>query len=216
MTDAFSDFQEALSDLGITQEDTQIAAKDIIGKIGEEINNKFNLEAEIADIETKLKEKQDLLKELDQVKIPKLLEAAGLSEVTTDSGFKITIKDEYRGNISEANSSIALDWFIKSGGADTIKNKYEIPVSIADRNIAEQLETILDNVGLGYSRKLGIPWNTLAGVIKDLDVKGILENNEIFEELKKEKDLPEDLTLSKVLGVYKYKTTKVQKPKKKK
>ena len=74
---------------------------------------------------------------------------------------------------------------------------------------------MLTKVGLSYSNELKIAWNTLAGVIKDLDVNGSLENNQVFEKLRKENNWPEDLTLSKVLGVYKTKDTKVVKKKSK-
>ena len=206
----FEEFKNGLDEAGITEETLQNQNVDIIGKVGEEIEAKFKLEEEIAFLQSQLAEKEKLLKEYDQIKIPQLLEAAGLAEITTKSGFKVTTKNEYRGNISEANSEVALEWFIKSGGADTVKNSYIIPVSINDKVVAEQLEKILNKAGLDYSRKLNIPWNTLAGVIKELDVTNNLDNNKYFEDLKKDKGLPSDLTLSKVLGVYKYKTTKVQ------
>lgn len=215
MTDLFEEFKNGLADAGVTEDLMQTADNDLIGKLGDEIEKKFALEAEIAELKETLENKEKLLKEYNQVKIPQLVEAAGLAEVTTKNGFKITIKDEYRGNISEANSELALEWFIRSGGADTIKNNYIIPISIVDKKIAKTLEDILKKAGLDYSRKLGIAWNTLAGVIKELDVSGNLENNEYFEALKKDKGLSSDLTLSQILGAYKYKTTKVQKPKKK-
>lgn len=215
MTDAFEEFKTTLESAGVTEDLVQDTSADIVGKLGEVVEEKFILENKIAELKEELESKEKLLKEYDQVKIPQLVEAAGLSEITTKNGFKITIKTEYRGSISEANSNLALDWFIKSGGADTIKNNYVVPVSIADKEIAESLEAILGRVGLDYSRKLGIAWNTLAGVIKELDTTGRLEHNDQFEALKKERNLPTDLTLSQVLGVYKYKTTKVQKPRKK-
>lgn len=216
MQNVFDEFKSGLEEAGIDQDNMQVACADIVGKLGEVIDQKFELEAEIAELTAKLEDKQNLLKEYDRIKIPQLVEAAGLSEVTTKSGYKITIKDEYRGSISEENSEIALDWFISSGGADTVKNNYIIPVSIKDKEIAKQLEAILNKVGLDYSRKIGIAWNTLAGVIKELDTTGNLENNSYFESLKASKKLDPNLTLSKVLGAYHYKTTKVQKPKAKK
>ena len=215
MSDVFDDFKSALEDAGITDEELQRPDTDILGKLGEILETKFKLESTIGQIEEDLKNHQDLLKECDSVTIPRLLEAAGLSSVKTESGHTIKVEDVYRGNISETNSEIALDWFIKSGGADTIKNNYIVPVSIADKETAELLEQILSKAGMDFSRKLGIAWNTLAGVIKELDVTGKLQDNEIFAKIKEERDLPEDLTLEKVLGVYKYKTTKVQKPKNK-
>lgn len=213
MSDVFEDFKSALEDVGISEEELQKPDTDILGKLGEVIETKFKIEAKIASIEADLESHQKLLKECDSLTIPRLLEAAGLSEVKTAAGYKVKVEDVYRGNISEDNSSIALEWFIKSGGADTIKNNYIVPVSIADKEVAAVLENILSKADLDYSRKLGIAWNTLAGVIKELDTTGKLKDNEAFEKLREEKGLPEDLTLERVLGVYKYKTTKVQKPK---
>ena len=215
MSEVFDDFKSALEDAGISEEELQRPDTDILGKLGEVLETKFKLELAIAGIEEDLENHQKLLKECDSLTIPRLLEAAGLSSVKTASGHTIKVEDVYRGNISEENSPIALDWFIKSGGADTIKNNYIVPVSIADKEVAEVLEQILGKTGLGFSRKLGIAWNTLAGVIKELDTTGKLKDNETFQKLKEEKGLPEDLTLEKVLGVYKYKTTKVQQPKNK-
>lgn len=210
---AFEEFKASLEEAGITQEDTQVADQDILGKLGELVDKKFALEQAISIKEGELKELQDSLKEYDQVKIPELIEAAGLAEVTTKHGYKVTIKQEYRGNISEANSEYVLDWFIRSGGADTVKSKFEVPVSINDKKTMELLEGIFRKCDVDFSKKINIAWNTLAGVIKELDTTNKLDNNEYFEALKKQHQLPEDMTLSKLLGVYKYKTTKVTKPK---
>ena len=214
MSNVFEEFKAELDSSGMKQEDLVIEDQDILGKLGQLVEEKQSVEAEIANLELQLKEKQELLKEYDQNKIPTLIEAAGLQEITTKAGYKVSIKQEYRGNISESNAEYALDWFIKSGGADTVKNKFEVPVSINDKETMALLEQIFSKAGVSYTRKLGIPWNTLAAVIRELDGTGQLENNEFFEQVRKDNPtMPSDLTLEKVLGVYKYKTTKIQKPK---
>lgn len=217
MSDAFEEFKAELDSAGMSQSDLVVEDQDILGKLGQLVEEKQLIEADIEALESQLKDKQDLLKDYDQNKIPALIEAAGLQEVTTKAGYKVSIKQEYRGNISEDNAEYALDWFIKSGGADTVKNKFEVPVSINDKETMALLEQIFNKAGVAYTRKLGIPWNTLAAVIRELDGTGQLENNEFFEQVRKSNPtMPSDLTLEKVLGVYKYKTTKIQKPKAKK
>ena len=214
---AFDEFKALLDDAGVAQDVEEVAAQDILGALGKLVEEKQALEAKIAQMQTDLEEEQKRLKEYDQIKIPNLIESAGLQEITTKNGYKVSIKQEYRGNISEENQEYALDWFIKSGGADTVKNKFEVPISINDKKTIDLLEQIFNRAGVSYVRKLGIPWNTLAAVIRELDGTGQLENNEFFEQVRKSNPtMPNDLTLEKVLGVYKYKTTKVQKPKAKK
>ena len=214
---AFDEFKALMDDAGVAQDVEEVAAQDILGALGKLVEEKQALEAKIAQMQTDLEEEQKRLKEYDQIKIPNLIESAGLQEITTKNGYKVSIKQEYRGNISEENQEYALDWFIKSGGADTVKNKFEVPVSINDKKTIDLLEQIFNRAGVSYVRKLGIPWNTLAAVIRELDGTGQLENNEFFEQVRKSNPaMPNDLTLKKVLGVYKYKTTKVQKPKAKK
>ena len=214
---AFDEFKALMDDAGVAQDVEEVAAQDILGALGKLVEEKQALEAKIAQMQTDLEEEQKRLKEYDQIKIPNLIESAGLQEITTKNGYKVSIKQEYRGNISEENQEYALDWFIKSGGADTVKNKFEVPVSINDKKTIDLLEQIFNRAGVSYVRKLGIPWNTLAAVIRELDGTGQLENNEFFEQVRKSNPtMPNDLTLEKVLGVYEYKTTKVQKPKAKK
>lgn len=214
---AFDEFKALMDDAGVAQDVEEVAAQDILGALGKLVEEKQALEAKIAQMQTDLEEEQKRLKEYDQIKIPNLIESAGLQEITTKNGYKVSVKQEYRGNISEENQEYALDWFIKSGGADTVKNKFEVPVSINDKKTIDLLEQIFNRAGVSYVRKLGIPWNTLAAVIRELDGTGQLENNEFFEQVRKSNPtMPNDLTLEKVLGVYKYKTTKVQKPKAKK
>ena len=216
MTDAFDEFKALMNDAGVTQADEGLAPQDILGALGKLVEEKQELEAKIAITEAQLEEQQKQLKEYDQVKIPNLIESAGLQEITTKNGYKVTVKQEYRGNISEANQDYVLDWFIKSGGADTVKNKFEVPVSINDKETMDLLVQIFNKAGINYVRKLGIPWNTLAAVIRELDGTGQLTNNEFFEQVRKDNPtMPSDLTLEQALGVYKYKTTKVTKPKKK-
>jgi hypothetical protein len=214
---AFDEFKALMDDAGVAQDVEEVAAQDILGALGKLVEEKQKIETDIALLTAQLEEKQKELKDYDQNKIPNLIESAGLQEITTKNGYKVSVKQEYRGNISEENQEYALDWFIKSGGADTVKNKFEVPVSINDKKTIDLLEQIFNRAGVSYVRKLGIPWNTLAAVIRELDGTGQLENNEFFEQVRKSNPtMPNDLTLEKVLGVYKYKTTKVQKPKAKK
>ena len=214
---AFEEFKALMNEAGVTQEVKESVSQDIYGTLGKLVEEKQLIEADIEALESQLKNKQDLLKEYDQIKIPNLIESAGLQEITTKNGYKVTVKQEYRGNVSEENQAYVLDWFIKSGGADTVKNKFEVPVSINDTQTIKLLEQIFNKSGVAYVRKLGIPWNTLAAVIRELDGTGQLQDNEFFEEVRKANPtMPSDLTLEKALGVYKYKTTKVTKPKAKK
>lgn len=214
---AFEEFKALMNEAGVTQEVEESVSQDIYGTLGKLVEEKQLIEADIEALESQLKDKQDLLKEYDQIKIPSLIESAGLQEITTKNGYKVTVKQEYRGNVSEENQDYVLDWFIRSGGADTVKNKFEVPVSINDKQTMDLLVQIFNKAGVAYVRKLGIPWNTLAAVICELDGTGQLQDNEYFEDVRKaHPTMPSDLTLEKALGVYKYKTTKVTKPKAKK
>ena len=214
---AFEEFKDLMNDSGLMQEVAEVAAQDIYGTLGQLVEEKQQLEREIDDLEAELESKQNLLQEYDREKIPKLLESAGLQEITTKNGYKVSVKQEYRGNIKEENQSYILDWFIKSGGADTVKNKFEVPVSINDTETMELLIKIFTKANVAFARKLSIPWNTLAAVIRELDGTGQLESNPYFEAIRKEHpEMPSDLTLEKALGVFKYKTTKISAPKSKK
>lgn len=217
MDNTFEDFKSSLEDAGVSELVSDVADQDIVGKLGQLVEEKFQLEQEIDALEKELATKQEQLTNYDRIKIPELLDAAGLAEITTKNGYKVSAKTEYRGNISEANSEYVLEWFIRSGGADTVKSKFEVPVSINDKKTAQLLEGIFKKCGVDFSKKIGIAWNTLAGVIKELDVSNTLKDNKYFEDVRKAHPLmPSDLTLEKALGMYKYRTTKVQKPKTKK
>ena len=102
---AFEEFKALMNEAGVTQEVEESVSQDIYGTLGKLVEEKQLIEADIEALESQLKDKQDLLKEYDQMKIPNWSESAGLREITTEDGDKVTVKQEYRGNVSEENQA---------------------------------------------------------------------------------------------------------------
>jgi len=181
-----------------------------LGEVTELINKKLKLENEQAQILMRLNYLNGELENLNSKLIPNKMMELGLSKVTTASGAEVSINKLYRGNISEKHSIDALKWFIETKQVDSIKNEYKVTLGVGNTIEAESLKNLLLKNGYKYNNKQSIAWNTLSGIIRDLDSSEELNENKSWLKLQKEERVPKDLSLRDALGVFIKNETKLK------
>lgn len=174
------------------------------------VKRKLALETDISTKEEELNLLKKELTNLNRKKIPEAMLSLGLSKVTTESGAELTISKQYRGNISEKTAEFAMNWFIRTNQADSIKNAYTVTLGVGNADEAKNLEEILSEAGYFYKNKKDIAWSTLASILRELDTNDELANNETWTKLQEEGKVPRNMTLKEALGAYDYYETKMK------
>lgn len=211
MTDIFEEFKKRLAKDNIDTTDANSEEKKVsMAELSSLIDAKLNKEAQEANLLEELNKLQKDIKYLNQVVIPKAMMELGFNKVTTSTGAEVTINKQYRGNISEAHADDAFKWFIATNQADCIKNKYEVTIGVGKSDEAKKVEEALEQAGIYYKNKQDIAWNTLAGILKDLDSNDLLSDNAEWKKLQEDGEVSKEKALREVLGAYDYYETKLK------
>ena len=91
--------------------------KDSLELVSTKCKDQLRLEREIHELDTVLKEKKKELNQIAQQDIPAILADVGLSSVTLDNGFKVTIKSDINVTVKDHDNWMN---FIKARGEDDI------------------------------------------------------------------------------------------------
>ena len=136
-------------------------------KVGELCEKAEKQQVYVDELTRQLKEEQAKLKDLLEVKIPELLESAGMKELKLTSGKKISIVDELSFNISEAKRPACMNWLRDNGFDSIIKNTVTAQFAKGEDAAANELYEKLLTVGLNVSHKEDVHWQTMKAFLKE-------------------------------------------------
>ena len=148
---------------------------------------------ERAEAEERLKQLKSEEEELARVRIPDLFEELGLgpgTEISTDTGLKVKLEKHVKANITDAHRDAAVRWFEENNLDRLLKDEFSMKLSKGEADKAESIREMLNEIGVAYTNKRNVPWNTLAKFVKERDAAG--------------EPVPDDL-----LGVYRYNEAKI-------
>ena len=146
-------------------------------------------------IELKENETKSLKKSRDKMSeeiIPGIMDELGLSKLKLDNGLQLSIVNDIRAHISEANKSAAYEWLRDAGLGTIIKNQVAVQFDKTQDAEAVALKEKLNAEGLPVLHTETIHAGTLKSTCREAVEKGI--------------NIPEDL-----FGLYIGKKTKVSK-----
>ena len=149
----------------------------------------------IALIEDQLSKAKEEERKISEEEIPMLMLSKNLTSITTEDGFKITVKDELKAYLpkDEVKRSVALRWIISNNGEPIIKHRIEVD------DPEKQLTDYLKEKMIPFRNIRDIHNRTLVSFIKGLlgMTKGSLQTVELLE-------IPPEL------GPYPYKKTTIK------
>jgi hypothetical protein len=124
-------------------------------------------EAEVADLEQKLKaEKKALLKMTDE-DLPTMLAEIGLTSMSLDDGSQISVKPTYGASILVDNKPKAYDWLRDNGYDDIIKNTVACTFGRGEDDKASAFKAIAEQEGYFAEQKTDIHPQTLRAFVKE-------------------------------------------------
>ncbi len=134
----------------------------------------------IALIEHQLSEEKEGERKMSEEEIPNLMLSKNLMSITTEDGFKVTIKEELRASLpkkDEIKRSTALKWILGNGGESIIKERLEV------EDPEEVIKAYLREQGVPFRFVRDIHNRTLVSFMKGLlgMTKGSLQTIELSE-----------------------------------
>lgn len=149
-------------------------------------------ELEVARLEEELKEAQRKLLDIQQHKLPELMDAAGMLKVRTQDGIEVTVREIIRGGIKTENAPRAIAWLEENGHGDLVKREFKINFNKDEEAWAKKFEADLrkrkKEVRMDVNRTVHA--STLQSFVKNQLEEGV--------------DMPLDL-----LGVFRQRITKI-------
>lgn len=116
--------------------------------------------------EERLKEGKKKLAKLTSEDLPDAMRAAGVKEFTLENGAELKLDTKVRANITKANEADAYDWLRNNGGADIIRQKFDLSFGANEDAQAENFAAQLEEMGLDFNQKLNVPWNSLDAFVR--------------------------------------------------
>jgi hypothetical protein len=125
-----------------------------------------------------LRQAEGELKEIEEERLPEIMETLGIKEFKTGGGLEIKIKETLRAHISKANEPEAFSFLREAGAAALIKNVISMSFGKGEEHLAQQCLTRLD--GMPVEQKKSVHPQTLAKWCREALEDGISIPVELF------------------------------------
>jgi hypothetical protein len=113
------------------------------------------IEGEITDLQNRIKELALRKSEIETRKLPQLLQQAGVKEITTLEGLKVSTKYVV-GAIPAESKERAYEWLDEHGHSDIIKRNLALQFQKGDTEQAEKAREALAEMGFDPTIKLDV------------------------------------------------------------
>lgn len=123
----------------------------------------------VADLEQQLQFEKDKLTTLQRETIPELLKEAGLDNLETDGGVKISVRSDVSARIPPENRGEAFEWLESHGYGDIIKYNVSaaIPREVSRQKILEAAQHFADETEIVMDFEEKVHPQTLKSFIKE-------------------------------------------------
>ena len=153
--------------LGLSVEDEgQLADDSALHTLRELAQRRGHLIGNINALEQQLRELQEELDDVEQVKIPELMGNLGINKINVNGIGEVSTKLEYRASVTEENWPAFRKWMEDNGMADVMKEN-TIIVNLTDAEKAK-----LQKAGFQYEVKPGMHWQTLSKIAREIRESG--------------------------------------------
>lgn len=172
MNDMNALFEEDAGALQVKNED--------LSSVGALAKRAKQLEKEIEEIESVLKERKDQQRKLLEESIPAMLQELGMKKFTMADGSTIEIKPFYGASIKEENRAVAYEWLRKNGYDDIIKNTVSVRFGRNEDKLCDTLINQLREQNYPVEQTEKIEPQTLKAWAKEMVERGVEFPTETF------------------------------------
>jgi hypothetical protein len=131
------------------------------------------LEGDIAELQNKIKDLTRRKVEIETQKLPELLKQAGVREITTLEGLKVSTKYVV-GSIPPQSKEQAYEWLDSHGHSDIIKRNLALQFSKGDTKQAELARETLAKMGFDPTIKLDVHPQTFMAFAREQIQNGVM------------------------------------------
>jgi hypothetical protein len=124
-------------------------------------------EAEVNELEQKLKNEKRALMKLTDEDLPTMLAEIGLTSIKLDDGSEVSIKPQYGANILVDNRPAAYEWLRENGYDDIIKNTVACTFGRGEDDKASAFKAFAEKEGFFAEQNTGIHHTTLRAFVKE-------------------------------------------------
>jgi len=131
-----------------------------------------DLQKRIADLEEQLSEAKKTRYKMEMRELPEMfyevgVDRIGIPEEGNHPAYDAVLQPYYHANIPADQRDQAFEWLQEKGHGDLIKTVVKVELGLRQREVARKVESMLEKLGVDYSRDLGVPWNTLTAWLKE-------------------------------------------------
>lgn len=131
------------------------------------IENMRDKEKVLAELEERVKSVKAEVDDFSKNRIPDFFDMIGMDEMKLATGEKISIKRGFAAHISKANQDVAYAWLRKNNHAGIIKNSLTVDIKKGDEDEVKNLQQVLIERGLTFSRKESVHGQTLKAFVTE-------------------------------------------------
>jgi hypothetical protein len=136
-------------------------------------NESKDLEKEIGEDSVALAEKQAKLDGLLRKRIPEIMRELGMEEFKLTDGSKVSVKNDIKCGITEANKPAAFEWLESTNNDGIIKTKVGVDFGKGEMEDAKKAMQVLSDLGLPAAMDRAVHPSTLKSFVKEMLEKGI-------------------------------------------
>lgn len=138
------------------------------------------LEKELEDQETVVKEKKEQYRKLIEEAIPEALAGLGMKSFKMEDGSSIEVKSFYSASISEARRAEAFEWLRTNNFGDLIKNTVSVRFGRGEEQLCQRAMEMLTSSGFPVEQAEKVEPMTLKAWVKERVEKGSEFPSELF------------------------------------
>ena len=138
------------------------------------------LEKEIEDIESILKERKEQQRKMLEETIPAMLQELGLAKFSMTDGSEIVVKPFHNASIKEDNRAQAYEWLREHGFDDIIKNTVSVRFGRGEDQLCESLLNQLREQNYPVEQAQKIEPQTLKAWVREQVERGSEFPTELF------------------------------------
>lgn len=138
------------------------------------------LEKEIEDLESIVKERKEQQRKLLEETIPAMLQELGLNKFSMTDGSEIMVKPFYSASIKDENRAQAYEWLREHGFDDIIKNTVSVRFGRGEDQLCEHLLNLLREQNYPVEQAQKIEPQTLKAWVREQVERGSEFPTELF------------------------------------
>lgn len=130
-------------DYSAFEEDRPPLGENSLASLRALVQTQLDLEARVAGLEEQLKEAQEALTEVQDRRLPALMEALEVEEHTFSGGLTVKIHTSIQGSLPKESKAEALQWLEAHGHAEIIKREITANFGRGEEDRAAELQRYL-------------------------------------------------------------------------